>query len=73
MNQLLLPRQQTKLLIKTALWVAKIIINKLLQIEINYKVTTVQSIYKGVKGITHTLKFGLSEKHTKICANFLMH
>ena len=39
MKQLLLPRQQTKLLIKTALWVAKITINKLLQIEINYKVT----------------------------------
>ena len=37
MKQLLLPRQQTKLLIKTALWVAKITINKLLQIEINYK------------------------------------
>ena len=37
MNQFLLPRQQTKLLIKTALWVAKITINKLLQIEINYK------------------------------------
>ena len=46
MKQLLLPRQQTKLLIKTALWVAKITINKLLQIEIKCKVTRVQSIYK---------------------------
>ena len=50
MNQLLLPRQQTKLLIKTALWVAKIIINKLLKIEINYKVTTVQFTNKSKEG-----------------------
>ena len=33
--QLLLPGRQIKLLIKTALWVAKIIMNMLLQIEIN--------------------------------------
>ena len=44
--QLLLPGRQTELLIKTALWVAKIIMNELLQIEINLKVTRVQSIYK---------------------------
>ena len=44
--QLLLPGRQTKLLIKTALWVAKIIMNEPLQIEINLKVTSVQSIYK---------------------------
>ena len=44
--QLLLPGRQTKLLIKTALWVAKIIMNEPLQIEINLKVTRVQLIYK---------------------------